>query len=97
MRIISVRIGLKPRLKGLVRLLQISRHLPVVDPVDKEPLAFSNSTAESPGLRSDLRGQRRLAHYAVGSPQTRLSHREVRVNFDRSKEQGNCHLRSGGG
>ena len=36
---IAAGIGLKPQLEGLVRLLQISRHLPVVVEVDEKSFA----------------------------------------------------------
>ena len=45
----SARIGLKPQLEGLVRLFQISRHMPVVGKVDEELFPIADTIPQLPG------------------------------------------------
>ncbi len=47
--VVPPRIGLKPRLEGLVRLFQVSRDRPVVGKVDEKSLAIADTTTQLPG------------------------------------------------
>ena len=47
---ITARIGLKPQFESLVRLFQISRHLPVVGKVDKEFFSIADAITQLPGV-----------------------------------------------
>src|SRR5260221_3764426 len=79
---LAVRIGLKPQLEGLVRLFQISRHLPVVEKVDKKLLPVADSIPQLPGFCGALSRQHGLSNNAVVEPQIRVRHREFGIYFD---------------
>src|SRR5271169_1247287 len=63
------RISLRPQLKGLLRLLQISRHLLVISSGDKKLLAVAGAIPQLIGLGGALRGETRFSQIAVSAPQ----------------------------
>src|SRR5215831_10485089 len=97
------RIGLKPQLEGLVRLLEVSGHLTVVVKVDEKPLAFADAIPQLPSFCGALSGQHGRSNIAVCEPQIRVRHRELGIDFDSTTEErysrdvpGRCvHLHSG--
>ena len=76
-----------PQFEGLVRLFQISRHLPVVAPIDKKLLPIAGSIPQLPGSRGALRRQHGLSNSAVQEPQIGVCHGKIWIDFDRSAEE----------
>src|SRR2546425_9368724 len=86
--LLPARISLKPRLEGLVRLVQVSRHLPVVGKVDKKLLPVARSIPQLPGFCSALGRQHGLSNSAVQEPQKGVCHGKFRINFDCAPDEG---------
>src|SRR4029079_7706096 len=95
--VVPPRIGLKPRLEGLVRLFQVSCDLPVVGELDKKLFAVAGSFPELPGSCGALSRQHGLTKTAIAKPQIRVRDRELGIDFYSTAVKRHASVTPGGG